>query len=321
MVPLVSTLPRRAEAVTLEDFERANIGIKVSYYQKKSDVVDIWNQYVDYSPAAIDSLFDEFYGDEFKLSIQPRFDNELRFVIHHRDTYDPLDNYIAQQLYDLKRKIIHGTEIKLPEALRAHGAGRRLGMRLIDLDIALGISEIAFESTLENGGYAWAIMGYNLDRSSSDKVRAAQSLAAHLQKKLAVLRPYLPTNIFNRAKTFAHLCNADDLYQLAQIDFDLTPHLPEGAFTDPSLKDVFNDRENTVDKMAKVVSFCRERKKPITIAKLLLNGEAWYATLNYQDPVQMKRLTDYAGPLEFSRPADSLALPTPPVPEAALLTI
>ncbi len=305
-MPFVPKFQKRTEAVKAEDVEACkNLFIKPEYL---NDILDIWNDNIDYSPSDIESIFEKAFQLGLVLEIRC-----LRGIFRFTLKYPNEENaYIQREEYSLDETWIHGSSLVVPREFRALGHGKDFSLMFIELAMLLGKKGCEFTSELENGGYVWARMGYYLNNNSARNVEDNKFLSEMLIAKLIVLKPLLPLDVYNKAITFRKLCNKDDLYKLANIDFDLSKVISQDDFSADgflrqSLSDVFKDRtqwpddeiEDRANKlceaMQETISFCQQNKKTLNIGRLLLARERWHAQSDFTDDNQMKLISDYAG--------------------------
>jgi hypothetical protein len=75
----------------------------------------------------------------------------------------------------------------------------------------------------------------------------------------------------------------------AFLDDSLEARLPQSGMLSTQVARINGVRE-----------FCLDRKKPLTLGKFLLIGEAWDGKVDYNNDRQMKRIAEYGGAFLFS---------------------
>lgn len=303
-MPLISTLQKRVNPVTIADFE-AVPGLKyLSVFPETHQAsVNYWNDNIDYTPQQIEQIFKDQLDNGFELEITSDRLGEFLFLLSHPE------HGRHKQNYNLNYNYVSQSDTRLEKSAQGTKIGRDITMRFIDLDVALGVRRILFSAELAVGGYAWAKMGYELDRGDSGKRLEIDFLSKILLSKLSVLKGVIPSAVSNFAKVYARLSNSDDLYELAQLGEDLSncinmEDFEEGGFLLQSLKEKFSDEDSALraaDRMKKVVIFCQENSRPLTIGKLLLMGQSWRAVVDYNNDAQMERILKYGGESTFSQ--------------------
>lgn len=303
-MPLISTLPKRVNPVTIADFKAADgLIYPLETVEVDQSTVDYWNNWIDYTPPQIAGLFSDQIRDGFQLQIISSELGKFIFSLKH-DLYGT-----QEQRYNFNYNLVEYTDARMDEAIQGRRHGRDITMRFIDLDIALGVRRVLFSAELAVGGYAWARMGYELDKGDAIKIAEVGFLSKTLLSKLAALENVIPKNSFNHAKVYARCSNTDDLYHLTQIGDDLSGYINVEDFEDSgfllqSLRAVFFDEDSALraaDRMKKVTKFCLDKGRPLTIGKLLLIGESWRGRVDYDNDVQMGRILKYGGESAFSQ--------------------
>lgn len=316
-MPLVTTLQERNKPVCFDDFNAP--GSVISLYndrrQKKNDVLDLWNEQIQYTPLELSKIFKQSASENLKLSVVLFCGSALRFVLRSPDKYchHPTEHYVKQQVYYLsgENKSIGGSDISLDDEERGRGRGRRISTEFIELNVALGIEEFKCDAQRSVGGYAWAKMGYYFDKDSS-RNSYIYRLPHILDFKLELLKNYISQETYEEAKKYTRIENPDDLYHLTRLEEDLSGKiteamLSEGADLYSAIQDavknsnIYSHDFRLARRMVPVVKFCKENNKPLTIGKLLLTGKHWEARVDYRDDIQMQRISDYVGGFKYSK--------------------
>ncbi|NCO03510.1 MAG: hypothetical protein GW903_04900 [Alphaproteobacteria bacterium] len=299
-MPLVSTLQKWGEPSGIEDFVAIpQIKYLSDFTSVQKGSIAYWNKWIGFTPAQIASLFRVQFKEGFELAITSIRPGIFNFWLDHPQ----LGSHTQQ--YDILNNKVLLSDTLLKQGSQGAMTGRDITMRFIDLDVAFGVRRLKFSAERSVGGYAWAKMGYNLDMSEPEKVSDAKTLSYILTAKLNALEGYIPEDILEKALHFANLNAPDDLYHLANMDFDLTGRLGEQDLEFihnqmvEGLGHMFKDAAEMASKRLHTIRegmiFSKNNKKPYTLGKFLLLGESWDAVIDYDDDIQMSRIIKYGG--------------------------
>lgn len=303
-MPLISTLPKRVNPVTIDDFrEVPSITFLPDSAKMHQKSVDYWNDWIDYSPQQIADIFSVQIQDGFEVFVVSPDKGKFIFCLSH-NLYGT-----QEQRYNLNYNVVEYTDARMDEAIQGKRHGRDITMRFIDLDVALNVRRVLFSAELSVGGYAWARMGYELDNGDSNKRREIELLSDRLHWKMSAISSVLPEGLNKDVSNRILLINPDSLYHLTRIEDDLLPYFKvedfehSGFMYDALMANSPTNKKHTFELIAGMkaaVKFCQDNGRPLTYGKLGLAAEKWRAKVNYDNDVQMERILSYGGGSDLS---------------------
>lgn len=194
--------------------------------------------------------------------------------------------------------------LSVEDVHRGRGLGRVIVRNQLELDALMGRQKVTIDAGSVNGGYSWARFGF-LPVSEGDTAYKRQ-FERDLIARIVAYEDYglIPDGQAGHFFSLARLENPENIWELADQTQDVLPGLSVAfgreANKSHELRRSFNNIE--IFNMDRAVNRTLENEQPFSLGKALLLRTQWKGEIDFDNPTQMKRVSDYTGGFAFLKP-------------------